>query len=271
MPAARKTVVVQGALAYATRRAAAARAAESGLQILTMPQLAARLAGGLFHQATGEELEHAVRLALDAGGYREIERVRNLPGMIRAITRTLRKVWHAGLSLAEAASQGDGDRIDDMALIEARVKELFPVAALPPAVLRDAALERAHLASIVLGEVLLDGVHFIEPVWRPLLHRLCALVSITWRAPPFADTDWFQGRIDHGEPAAVPPELITCADPRHEVVEALRWARGLLASGQASASQIAISGIATRNGTIMCVRWRPRPTFASRFPMASPV
>ena len=31
------------------------------------------------------------------------------------------------------------------------------------------------------------------------------------------------------------PELVTCADPRHEVLEALRWTRSLLATGRAEA------------------------------------
>ena len=42
----RRTVVVEGPLAFRMRRLAAARNAEAGLQIMTLPALAACLAGG---------------------------------------------------------------------------------------------------------------------------------------------------------------------------------------------------------------------------------
>ncbi len=240
----RSTVVVQGSLAYAARRAAAARGAQSGLQIMTMAQLAGRLAGGFLHQARDEELERAVRAALDAGGFQEIEDIRHLPGMTRAITRTLRKAWHADLLLAGIAAAGSA-RVSDLALIETRVKDVLPSSALLPADLRDAALARAGLAPTLLGDVCIDGVHFIEPVWRPLLQRLGTVVSVVWRAPPITDTRWFQGIVTRASAVAALPNLVTCADPRHEVVEALRWARSLLASGQATAGEIAICGVAT--------------------------
>ena len=37
------------------------------------------------------------------------------------------------------------------------------------------------------------------------------------------------------------PDLVSCADPHHEVVEALRWVRELLASGRARPNEIAIA------------------------------
>jgi len=42
----RRTVVVEGPLAFGMKRVAAARSMEAGLRIMTLPQLAARLAGG---------------------------------------------------------------------------------------------------------------------------------------------------------------------------------------------------------------------------------
>ena len=62
----RRTVIVQGALAFAARRVAAALGGENGLQIMTVTQSAARLAGGFVHQVTGEDLKFAVARALDA-------------------------------------------------------------------------------------------------------------------------------------------------------------------------------------------------------------
>jgi hypothetical protein len=43
----RRTVIVEGPLALNMRRITAAREAEAGVQIMSLPQLAARLAGGL--------------------------------------------------------------------------------------------------------------------------------------------------------------------------------------------------------------------------------
>ncbi|WP_375461444.1 PD-(D/E)XK nuclease family protein [uncultured Enterovirga sp.] len=243
----RKTVIIQGSLAYATRRAAAARAGENGLQIMTASQLAARLAGGFSHEATVEDVEHSVRNALDLGGFEEIERVRHLPGITRAIARTLRKAWHADLRLSERARSSDSARVRDLALVERRTREQLPAGALLPDALRDAACGRAHVAASVLGDLSIEGVHSIDPLWRPLFHRLCADKDIPWRAPVGAETGWFPGTVTNSPtiPAPPIPDVVTCANPRHEVLEALRWARGLLATGRAAASAIAITSVAT--------------------------
>ena len=47
----RRTVIINGPLAFRTRRLMAARKGEAGLQLMTLPLLAARLAGG-FSQPT---------------------------------------------------------------------------------------------------------------------------------------------------------------------------------------------------------------------------
>src|SRR5437879_3740679 len=83
-----RTAVVEGSLAAQMRRAAAARANECGLQIMNLPQLAARLAGGFAAPVTAEVLDPAIRRALDDGGFVELEAVRQLPGTARAVART---------------------------------------------------------------------------------------------------------------------------------------------------------------------------------------
>src|SRR5215211_2138608 len=118
----RHTSVVQGALAYGMRRALAARAGECGLQIVNASQLAARLAGGFLHLATAEEVEPAIREALDKGGFQELESVRHLPGMTRAIAKALRKAWYADLRL-EDQEPGTRARVADLIRIEGRVKD----------------------------------------------------------------------------------------------------------------------------------------------------
>ena len=106
------TAVVEGPLAFAMRRFAAARAAENGLQILSFSQLAARLAGGFVQPITPEILEPAIQGALDEKSFTEIERVCALPGMTRAVARTLQKVWDADIDL-KAAAKGGAPRLGD--------------------------------------------------------------------------------------------------------------------------------------------------------------
>src|SRR4051794_41810598 len=86
-----RTVVVEGPLAYATRRLEAARVGECGLQIVTLPQLAARLAGGFFYPATPELIEPAVQRALAAGALFDLAAVAGLSGMTRAGAAALRR------------------------------------------------------------------------------------------------------------------------------------------------------------------------------------
>src|SRR4051794_17239614 len=94
------TTLVQGALAYAMRRAAAARHGELGLQIFTPAQLAARLAGGLLRPASRASIEDGIRAALAQPGLlQDIGPISDLPGTTRALRRTLRNLWRSGFDL----------------------------------------------------------------------------------------------------------------------------------------------------------------------------
>ena len=72
----RRSIVVEGPLAFRTARIAAAQRADSGLQIFTLPLLAARLAGGFNRPARSQDLDPAIRAALAAGGLTELEGIR---------------------------------------------------------------------------------------------------------------------------------------------------------------------------------------------------
>lgn len=240
----RRTVIVQGTLAYGMRRLQAARTNQSGLHIVTLPQLAAGLAGGFLHVASDDVIEPAIKSGLAAGGFQDLENVRELPGMTRAVARTLRKAWDADLSLRGAPYAGNS-RVVDLVAIEDYVRERLPHGTLLPNALRDAALTRIDRAPILLGTVRIEGVHFIEPVWRPLINALHYVVPIEWEAPPDADTSWFRGLITPTPVASLEPELVSCADPRHEAYEALRWVRSLLACGSIAPTEIAVCGVTT--------------------------
>lgn len=242
LPALR-TVLVEGPLAFQMRRFSAAQVNDCGLQILNLPQAAARLAGGFTIAASAEQLEPAIQDALDEGGFAELEHVRHLPGMTRAVLRTMRKIWAADFDLA--AGREGHRRIAEMSLIEARLKSRLPQAAMTPRDLRDAALQRIRHARRIIGEIRIEGLCFIAPVWRPMIEALCDVVPVEWIAPAHADAGWFRGKIVPMGAAAKTPAVVSCADVRHEVVESLRWARQLIASGTARPGEIAIASANT--------------------------
>ncbi len=65
----RRTFIVDGPLAFRMRRIYAARGGASGVQILTMPLVAAHLAGGFTRPARSQDLDAAIRAALGGGGF----------------------------------------------------------------------------------------------------------------------------------------------------------------------------------------------------------
>jgi hypothetical protein len=236
-----RTTVIEGSLAFQMRRAIAARTNECGLQILSLPQLAARLAGGFTTPVARGILDLAIQRALAEGMFAELEAVRNLPGVTRAVSRTLRKVWDADVDLRAMGTAGNV-RVRELALIEERVRMHLPKAMLIPRDLRDAALSRIHHAARAIGPLTIDRLSYISPNWRPLIEALRKEISVEWQAPGRAETEWFSGSVDEiGRPHyRSTPTAISCADPRHEVVESLRWARSLITSGSAKPHEIAI-------------------------------
>ena len=80
----RQCVIVEGPLAVRMRRIKAARMHELGVEILTLPLAAARLAGGFTRPARTGELTPAIRAALTRGGFAELQSIRDLPGVPRA-------------------------------------------------------------------------------------------------------------------------------------------------------------------------------------------
>src|SRR5437660_4026881 len=96
----RRTIVVHTRLAGHMARVEAARAGAHGVQIVTMGQVAARLAGGFMRPIDPEALRDAVRAALPATDLGELEPIKQLPGMLRAAVNTLDKVWRAGIDFA---------------------------------------------------------------------------------------------------------------------------------------------------------------------------
>ena len=219
-----RTLVVDGPLALRMARWRAAQSDELALQILTAPELAARLAGGFARPALQQDVAPAVQQALAEGGFAELAPLQDLPGMVRAVGRTLDRLWSADVDLRRAAGS---PRLADLGRIDGRVRESFVSGALAPPDLARAGLARIGWAPRLLGAVHLDLRREVAPVWAPLMQALRGEGATTWTL----DADL----------ATAEPRLDVCANPISEVVEALRWARELIATGAATPAEIAIT------------------------------
>jgi hypothetical protein len=242
----RSTVVVDGPLALRTQRLAAAREGAIGREIVTLPLLAARVVGGFIAPAGADILYPAIQTALAAGEFRDLDKVSGLPGMPRAVLQSLDAAWRADIDLS-SLPQGI-HRFADLHLIETRVREGLPADRMLPRDLRDAAMERVILAKILLGPVILTGVVDVDPIWRPLLIELARFTELSWDPPAQTAHAWFRGTILPRVP--VTPAKLSAevsADPKSEVIEALRWTRQLLSSGRVRAEDIAIAATSTQD------------------------
>lgn len=232
------TVVVDGPLALRMRRLDAAREGATGRQVLTLPLLAARLAGGFVSPAPHEVLYLAIRQALEAGGYEDIGKVSELPGMPAAALSALRDWW----DMEASASFPDNARLRDFILLERRVRDQLPSGMLTPPDLVKAALARLRFAPKILGAVTIQDVPKIQAVWHPLIQALCDVVQVRWIASQHSRRDWFSGDTQtRPSGTALLGSADLCADPRNEVRESLRWARALVADGKAAPHEVAIS------------------------------
>jgi len=239
----RATFVVDGPLALRSQRLAAAREGAVGRDIVTLPLLAARLAGGFIAPAGTDVLFPAIQAALAAGDFRDIASVAELPGMPRAVLQSLDATWRGDIDLTLLSK--DAARLSDLALIEARIRQHLPTARLLPRDLRDAAIKRAARAKSLLGSVTLAGLVSVDPIWRKLVNELAKFVDVFWDLPSQTDHAWFEGKV-RPRPRFTPQiSAEVSADPKSEVIEALRWVREILSSGQAKPDEIAIAATST--------------------------
>ncbi|MBL8199773.1 MAG: PD-(D/E)XK nuclease family protein [Chromatiales bacterium] len=246
----RCTLLITGHLVRQHAALEAARESTHGLQLLTPAHLAARLASGFLTPIPTESLQSAVHAVLsdptiDLG---DMAPLRDLPGMVRAVTATLQRAWVAGIDLGARAATSTEPRLATIHRLEQAVQCRLPPAQLRPADLVERALGRLAHAPKVLGPITVQGVPDLDPVWRPLLLKLADVVPVTWQLGHSEPPAWLQATAITIEPRPRHTPAITrvsCANPRHEALEALRWARGLLASGAARPEDIAIAAPAT--------------------------
>ena len=119
----RSTAVVFGRLLPRELRLNAARRQATGLQVLTIDQLACRLAGGFWRSIDDEALRKALQIALEQTQLGELDEIKLLPGMVDACAGTLRKVWTSRIDLHTYA---DHPRLASVAVLEAALLLLLP-------------------------------------------------------------------------------------------------------------------------------------------------
>ena len=222
----RRTIIVHTRLAGHMARVGAARAGAQGVQILTMRQMAARLAGGFLSPIDPDSLQDAVREALAETDLGELENIKNLPGMVRAAVSTLDKVWQANIDLSSASHP----RMRALAALELNVLRRLPAQMKKPKTLCELASPRIKYAKVVLGPIEIHGHSEMPVCWRPLIKALADVVPVTWFAGPRSVPDWVDGKrieIRRTEPNKATPGLYSCATPLHEILEAFRWMRVL--------------------------------------------
>lgn len=240
--ASRSTLVVHGRLAMRERRLAAARAGRHGLQVMSFEQAAVRLAGGFVRPIDGESLRAAIQAALPSTPMGELESIKSLPGMIDAAADTLHKAWRAGIDLAARAAEHP--RLEAIARLEAAVLAQLPAGMIRPIDIVAAATSRIAHAPAVLGPMEIAGLTELSPIWRPLLGALTAHIPVQWTAGPRPAPAWLEGTgVAVLRAPSETPEVsaVSAATAYHEAIEAMRWARSLLASGRAAPSDIAIA------------------------------
>lgn len=238
----RKTVVAHGRLAMREIRLRAARDHLHGLQVMTFEHVAARLAGGFSTPIDNESLRAAIQQALPETDLGELDGIKQLPGMVDAAADTLHKAWRAGLDLA--GRSGEHPRMLSVARLEEAVLERLPPSMMRPSDLIAASMPRLAHAPALLGSVEIVGITELSPCWRPLLLALAEYTPVRWIAGPRSAPTWLEDSavaIDRAEPQAPEINAASASTAYHEAVEAMRWARALLASEQAEPEDIAIA------------------------------
>jgi hypothetical protein len=204
-----------------------------------MGQMVARLAGGFLSPIDPDCLRDAITDALPEIDLGELENIKMLPGMARATAGTLEKAWQANIDLSSSTHP----RLRALATLEKTVLARLPPAMKKPKALVDLARARLNYAPAVLGSIEIHGHSEMPLCWRSLLPELAKIVPVTWIAAARSVPDWLDStgiEIQRAPANDVVPKLYSCATPQHEVLEAFRWMRALLADGKAKPEEIAI-------------------------------
>ena len=242
---ARRTIISFGRLAVHELRLKAAREGSQGLQIMTIEQFAARLAGGFSQAVQMDSLRAAVQSAIPKADLDELERIKHLPGFVKAAVDTISKVWLAGIDLQ--ARRHEHARIASLASLEQAVLQELPASQLRPTDLAEHALARQDHIPAIFGKIDIQGLTELSPCWRPLLQGAASHTQVRWISGPRRTPDWLDTnhiQVHSSQPHEPQTHCVNAATAYHEAIEAVRWARQLIASGTAKPHEIAIASAA---------------------------
>lgn len=241
----RDTIVVNGKFAMRSERLRAAREGAVGRQVIAVEHLAERLAGGFLRMAGHRDLKATIAKVLPLTDLGELEPIKGLPGMVRASASTLMKFW---LSDVDADELPKDSRLAAFMALQDAVTKALPSHLRRPQDLIQIASARAHLSKAIFGRIVFRGMTELHPVWRPLLSDIGQTCPIVWEAGPRPQKpSWIPlvAEVLHTEAETPVVTAETSATPRHEAVEAMRWARSLVVRG-VSPRDIAIATVDTR-------------------------
>jgi hypothetical protein len=268
----RRTVVVADRLAMRVKRLEAARTGHHGIQVMTFPQLAARLAGGFVQAAVDDALYRAVSASLETVDLGDLDPIRPMPGTPAATLATLRKVWHADLDLDARA--GAHPRIAALRRLDLAVRSALPDGMLVLPALAQAARLRVSHAPAVLGPIECERLGDLAPCWRPLLITLASVTPVRWQAGARPIPGWLMDgpvEVVQATSKLASVAVVSASDAGHEAIEAMRWVRALLASGQARPDEIAIAAASTASFDEHFLALREQPEFDLHFAHGVPV
>lgn len=87
-----------------------------------------------------------------------------------------------------------------------------------------------------------------DPIWRSLLNAIAQVTELSWDLPEGVEQSWFGGTIRrNAAPGPAQTSAEASADQKSEVIEALRWARQLLSTGEVKAQDVAIAATSTQD------------------------
>ncbi len=238
----RSTFVISDRISERRVRDELAQAGSSGHGVLTFAQLASRLAGGFARPVSSVEIRSALREP-PIDSLSSLRKIAELPGFARAAARTLGAAWLANIDLAANAATF-GERWAELAELEAHVRLALTAGAHLPRELVALALKRVELAPTLLGDLTLERLDTVPPLYRELLGAVSERVAVRWRTPLLMPPAWLPAAVQFQVEPRLSPRLrvFSCADPEHETLEALRWARLRLSEGYAP-SELAITAV----------------------------
>ncbi|RVC70000.1 PD-(D/E)XK nuclease family protein, partial [Mesorhizobium sp. M2A.F.Ca.ET.046.02.1.1] len=99
---------------------------------------------------------------------------------------------------------------------------------------------------MLFGPIDIVGITELSPCWRPLLQAIATRTPIRWIAGPRSVPAWLDGSdvvVVQSEAPKPTTSAVSASTAYHEAIEAVRWVRGLLASGEADPADIAIASV----------------------------